>query len=193
MTSQVEIYLNKKWNFGEKIGGNKMFPCVLFRGEKLTLPYTIVRQSPSMCKSCNSFLHNRTSYQSRKGESYCEKCYSKLSDKDVEELFGGHQWFSYEGQIPIKDMDDRHLVNTLKVLKARAEKISRINSEKDTKDKYLDKRFKVFLKELQKRFPSQSRIIKKRKKKFNKKQSLIMTFIGLMSLIRGSAREDLNE
>lgn len=146
-----QVYFERRWNRCQLVGQKGTVVRVLLpHGEELSVPFQHVRDLDASCKDCGRLLW-ASSYQAHSGDSYCTKCYDKMELGDIELLFGGHQWISWDGQMSIREMEDDHLINTLGFLRKNAEKAAELTG--GTPDQHLSPHFPHLVDELRRRRP----------------------------------------
>ena len=151
MKQDKQVYIERCWTRCQLMalhGGT-----VLVRlpgGDSVKVPFEHVRDVDAECRDCGRLLWG-SSFQARDGNSFCSRCYEKLDDTDIELLFGGPQWYSWDGQMAVRDMDEDHLINTLGRLRRNAEEAA--EHAGGLPEEYLSPHFPRLVAELRRRRP----------------------------------------
>lgn len=137
-----QAYYNRRWNQC-KVATRKGELYYLKCGEVVTR--LNIREACPPCGWCGMHII-QNSYQALDGSSVCAKCYREAPDF---RHFGGPIWFSWDGAIYVKDMDDQHLIATIGMLVKNAELAADQCGGK--KEEYLSNMFPELVKELRNR------------------------------------------
>jgi hypothetical protein len=150
-TYEKEVYFDRKWIPASFVSSDGQATEVVTEefGE-LEVPFFHVRDRHAKCRECKRRLF-RGSFQSVGGDSYCVPCYHELEDIDIELMFHGHQWWSWDGQMAIRQMEQSHIINSLGRLKKNAAQA--VEEAGGKMEDYLHPSFKHLVAELRRRRP----------------------------------------
>lgn len=151
-----EVYFDKGWKPATLLCQEGEYITVLNpdHGE-INVPFQQVRDWRAACSGCERRL-NRNSYQDNRGQSFCWRCFEKFDSHELELYFNGPQWFAWDGQISIREMEQGHLVNTLAILKKNANTAADEAGGKP--QEYLHPAFEHMVSELHRRRPIEEKI-----------------------------------
>lgn len=151
-----QVYFDKGWRMANFVlrQGNAVTVIAEGYGEMI-VPFCHIRDKTPICEGCEEYVF-KSSFQTVKGTSYCENCYQELDRQELELLFNGPQWMSWEGQMNMREMGQSHLVNSLARLKKSAFKAAEHAGGKP--EDYLHPSFEYLVEELHRRRPLEEKV-----------------------------------
>lgn len=115
-----QVYYERRWQLCEFLWQKGEAAGVEIDGLEHVVDYRHVRDVAAQCIECDRYIV-RSSYQTHGGTSVCARCYEKLNRDHLNLYFGGPQWMSWDGQMSIGEMETKHLIATIGMLKERSE------------------------------------------------------------------------
>ena len=146
-----QVYFERRWTRGQLVSqSGTVVEVRLPDGTEIDVPFHHVRDIRPSCKDCGRNIWS-SSYQAHSGDSYCVQCYDQMDVTNIDLLFSGYQWWSWDGQMAIRDMDDEHLINSLGRLKRNAVEAAELSG--GSPEEHLSVRFHHLVTELRRRRP----------------------------------------
>lgn len=177
-----QVYFERSWTRCEmRAQTGTVVEAMLPDGTLVEVPFQHIRDVSPRCKDCDRHIWH-SSYQAHSGDSYCKPCYEEMAVGDIELLFSGYQWISWDGQMAVRDMDDSHLINTLGMLKNNATRAAELAG--GSPQEFLSPHFPHLVAELKRRRPDDLQTVK-----MNSMLLYIWTVI-MMILTRSSAAKE---